>query len=61
MSGALSPERGSSQSLEQATAAQKREELRSAVVDCRNRGLHQAAKWASEQLAGESRDLVAPK
>lgn len=43
----------SSRALEKVTAAQKREELRAGVRDCRNRGLFQAAKWASEQLAGE--------
>ena len=43
----------SSRALEKVPAAQKREELRAGVRDCRNRGLYQAAKWASEQLAGK--------
>ncbi|KAK9814160.1 hypothetical protein WJX72_001350 [[Myrmecia] bisecta] len=34
------------------TAAQKRAELRRAVVDLRARGLYSSAKWAAEQLAG---------
>ena len=52
MSVQLSPDGGSSRALEKVTAAHKREELRAGVRDCRNRGLYQAAKWASEQLAG---------
>ncbi len=42
-----------SPALESSTASQKRTELRVAVRDCRVRGLYEAAKWASEQLAGE--------
>lgn len=31
---------------------QKRQELRQAVRDCRERGLYSSAKWAAVQLAG---------
>ena len=50
MSGQFSS--GSSPVLENTTVTQKRADLRAAVRDCRTRGLYQAAKWASEQLAG---------
>ncbi len=41
-------------------AARIRAELRVAVVDCRERGLHHAAKWAAEQLQGVQVDGSGP-
>ena len=38
---------------DQTSAAQKRTELRRAIVDLTERGLSAAAKWAGEQLAGD--------
>lgn len=37
---------------ESASTAQKRAELRKATIDLTERGLHTAARWAAEQLAG---------
>lgn len=39
-------------STDSATPAQKRAELRRAVVELRERGLIEAAKWAAELMAG---------
>lgn len=38
--------------VDQSTAAQKRAELRRAIIELTERGLSAAAKWAGEQLAG---------
>ncbi len=38
--------------VDQGMAAQKRAELRRAIIELTERGLSAAAKWAGEQLAG---------
>lgn len=44
------------------STAQRRTELRKAVLDLTERGLYTAAKWAAEQLAGKdlSRSIDQP-
>ena len=48
--------------MDQCSPAHKQAELKTAVLELRERGLYHAAKWAAEQLAGAvySNSCVAP-